>query len=173
MIASQEREALRQRLLLVDGANVSDVLDELGARDQALSPQLLPQPGTTVLAGWARTIRGQMTAYEGSDADKMLACQAIGPGEVAVWAGDGDGVCCFGEMIAIGMKERGCQGAVVDGGIRDARWIGELGFAVFARHRTPVQSAGRWKVTGSNLPVTLRGTAAQRPANRGCRRSIK
>lgn len=157
MIAASEREALRQRLLAIDSANVADVLDELGARDQALSPELMPLASTTVVAGWAYTIRGQLTAYEGGDADKMQACQAMGPGDISVWAGDGDGVCCFGEMIAIGMRERGCQGAVVDGGIRDARWIAELGFPVFSRFRTPVQSAGRWKVTAWDVPVTLRG----------------
>lgn len=157
MSTATDRDALRLRFLNADSANVADVLDELGARDQALSPELLPLTDATVVAGWAHTIRGQMTAYEGGDAEKMQACQALAPGDVAVWSGDGDGVCCFGEMIALGMMERGCQGAVVDGGVRDARWIAEHGFAVFARYRTPVQSAGRWKVTAWGAPVTMRG----------------
>jgi regulator of RNase E activity RraA len=55
------------------------------------------------------------------------------------------------------MKERGCRGALVDGGIRDVDWIGRLGFPVYARYRTPVQSIGRWKVTDSGVPVPMPG----------------
>jgi regulator of RNase E activity RraA len=55
------------------------------------------------------------------------------------------------------MKERGCTGALLDGGIRDVRWIGEHGFPVFARYRTPVQSIGRWKVNACQVPVYMRG----------------
>jgi regulator of RNase E activity RraA len=87
----------------------------------------------------------------------MTACQGIGPDEVSVWSGDGEGICYFGELIALGMKERGSAGALVDGGIRDIRWIGEHGFPVYARYRTPVQSIGRWRVTGWQKPVYLRG----------------
>jgi regulator of RNase E activity RraA len=55
------------------------------------------------------------------------------------------------------MKERGCVGALVDGGIRDVAWVGELDFPVYARYRTPVQSIGRWKVTSSGEPVPMPG----------------
>jgi regulator of RNase E activity RraA len=66
-------------------------------------------------------------------------------------------VCFFGELISIGMKERGCVGALVDGGVRDVDWIAELDFPVYARYRTPVQSIGRWRVTGSQIPVPMPG----------------
>ncbi|CCN03150.1 conserved hypothetical protein [Bordetella bronchiseptica Bbr77] len=102
-----------------------------------------------------------MTPYPlGGDAAKMQACHGISEGEISVWSGDGDGICYFGELIALGMKERGCVGALVDGGIRDVRWIGEHGFPVYARYRTPVQSIGRWQVTDSQVPVYLRGATS-------------
>ncbi|PWC96660.1 aldolase [Azospirillum sp. TSO5] len=104
-----------------------------------------------------------MTPYPlGGDADKMAACQGLSPGEVSVWSGDGDGICYFGELIAIGMKERGSTGALVDGGIRDVRWLGHHGFPVYARYRTPVQSIGRWKVNAWQVPVFLRGATVER-----------
>ncbi|KAF1042062.1 RraA family protein [Xylophilus sp.] len=158
------REAIRQRFLAVDTANVADVLDTLGYLDQGLAHDFAPYPGGAVrLAGWAYTIRGQMTPYAlGGDAAKMRACQGLSPGEVSVWSGDGKGICYFGELIAIGMKECGCAGSLVDGGIRDVRWIGELGFPVYARYRTPVQSIGRWQVTGHQIPVYLRGATSAR-----------
>jgi regulator of RNase E activity RraA len=80
---------------------------------------------------------------------------------VSVWSGDGEGVCYFGELISIGMMERGCVGALVDGGVRDISWIGRLGFPVYARYRTPVQSIGRWKVNAWNVPVSMRGATSR------------
>lgn len=160
----EERENLRSRYLSVDTSNVADVLDTLGYLDQGLSPEFLPYPGNAgQIAGWAYTIRGQMTPYElGGDADKMKACQGLSSGEISVWSGDGEGICYFGELIAIGMKERGCLGALVDGGVRDVRWIAQQDFPVYARYRTPVQSIGRWKVTGSQIPVYMRGATTAR-----------
>lgn len=160
---AQQKEDLRQRYLRVDTSNVADVLDELGLLDQGLAPEFAPYPATTGrLAGWAYTIRGQMTPFPmGGDADKMTACQGLSPGEVSVWSGDGEGICYFGELIAIGMKERGSVGALVDGGVRDVRWIAEQNYPVYARYRTPVQSIGRWKVNGCQVPVLLRGATSK------------
>lgn len=159
-LESTAAEQLRQRYLKVDTSNVADVLDELGLPDQGLAPSFTPYPGDAgKLAGWAHPILGEMRAYPlgDRDPDKMNACAELYPGSVSVWAGAGEGVCFFGELIAIGMKEKGCAGALVDGGVRDVAWIGRLGFPVYARYRTPVQSIGRWKVVDSGVPVTLPG----------------
>ena len=157
MRTPQQRADLRRRFLDVDTANVADVLDNLGLPDQGLSADFTPYAGTK-LAGWAYTISGQMQPYEGTgDPRKMEACNGIGADEVSVWGGDGQGICYFGELIAIGMRERGSVGALVDGGVRDVRWLNEHGFPVFARYRTPVQSIGRWKVTSHQQPISVRG----------------
>jgi 4-hydroxy-4-methyl-2-oxoglutarate aldolase len=158
-----DKEEIRLRYLKVDTSNVADVLDTLGYPNQGLAPEFMPYPATAErMGGWAYTIRGQMSPYPlGGDADKMKACQGVSPGEITVWSGDGEGICYFGELIAIGMKERGCVGALVDGGIRDIRWIGKQDFPVFARYRTPVQSIGRWKVTGSQIAVMMRGATTK------------
>ncbi|HEY6758125.1 MAG TPA: RraA family protein [Baekduia sp.] len=156
-------EAIRRRYLDVDTANVADVLDALDLPDQGLAAAFSPYPADAgKLAGWAFPIRGQMAPYErtGGDADKMRACAALTPGSVSVWSGGGEGVCFFGELIAIGMRERGSVGALVDGGIRDVAWLGALDYPVYARYRTPIQSIGRWKVTGWDVPVSLPGATA-------------
>jgi hypothetical protein len=57
------------------------------------------------------------------------------------------------------MKERGCVGALVDGGIRDIRWIADQDFPVFARYRTPVQSIARWKASEPRLDRLDQATA--------------
>ena len=147
-----ERAGIRRRFLAVDTA------------DQGLDAGFQPYPASAgKLAGWAYTIRGAMIPSTATgDPAKMEACNAISPGEVSVWSGGGEGICYFGELIALGMQERGCAGALVDGGVRDVLWLGRHGFTVFARYRTPVQSIGRWQVTGRQERVYLRGATARR-----------
>jgi 4-hydroxy-4-methyl-2-oxoglutarate aldolase len=158
-----DREAVRARFLKVDTSNVADVLDEMGLPNQGLAADFRPFPKDTgQIAGFAYTIRGQMTPYPfGGDADKMKACNDIGRAELSVWSGDGEGICYFGELIALGMKERGSVGALIDGGIRDIRHLERVGYPVFARYRTPVQSIGRWKVNAWQVQVSLRGATSK------------
>jgi 4-hydroxy-4-methyl-2-oxoglutarate aldolase len=158
------QEVLRVRFLGVDTSNVADVLDQMGLPDQGLSAGFAPFPADAgKLAGWAYTICGQMAPYEGAgDPEKMAACEGLSAGQVSVWSGDGEGVCYFGELIALGMKERGCVGALVDGGIRDIRWLGHHKFPVYARYRTPIQSIGRWKVKAWREPIYLAGATVKR-----------
>jgi regulator of RNase E activity RraA len=161
---ASSRDAVRKRYLKVDTATVADVLDMLGLPDQGLAPEFAPHPSTAgKMGGWAYTIRGKMARYPGSgDPRKMKAVDAVGPGEITVWSGEGRGVCFFGELIALGMKRRGSAGALVDGGIRDIEWIARQRFPVYARYRTPVQSIGRWKVTAWRAPVEMPGATKKR-----------
>jgi regulator of RNase E activity RraA len=160
---SLDRRLIRERFLRVDTSNIADVLDEIGYPDQGLSAEFVPYPASSLrLAGFAYTIRGQMTPYKlGGDHEKMQACNGIGPEEVSVWSGGGEGVCYFGELIAVGMKEKGSVGALVDGGIRDIRWLKHHEFPVFARYRTPVQSISRWKVNAWQIPISVAGATTK------------
>ena len=161
--STPEAEAMRQRFLKVDAATVADVLDRLGYLHQGLAADFAPYPADAgKLAGWAYTILGEMRPYAGSgDPDKMKAVDGVRHGCVTVWSGAGEGVCFFGELIALGMKTRGCAGALVDGGVRDIEWIARQKFPVYARYRTPVQSIGRWKVTACQVPAYLPGATKQ------------
>ena len=52
-----------QRYVEVDTSNVAEVLDTIGHLHQSLAPEFRPFPATGPrLAGWAYTIRGQMTS---------------------------------------------------------------------------------------------------------------
>jgi regulator of RNase E activity RraA len=140
------------------------VLDAMGHFNCGLAPEFAPYPADAgKMAGWAYTICGEMRPYAGSgDTDKMKAVDGLRPGEISVWAGQGEGVCFFGELIALGMKMRGCAGALIDGGIRDIHWIARQKFPVYARYRTPVQSIGRWKVSAWQTPVYMPGATVKR-----------
>lgn len=162
MTSTDDKVEIRNRYVKVDTANVADVLDDMGLRHQGLAADFADL-GAGRVAGWAYTIVGQMVPYEGSgDPRKMEACGGVSDAEVTVWSGGATGICYFGELIALGMRERGCVGAVVDGGVRDTRWLQEHGFPVFARYRTPVQSIGRWKVTDWQVPAYLPGATTER-----------
>ena len=158
------RDSIRARYLRVDTATVADVLDALGLRDQGLAPAFAPCPSNAGrMGGFAYTIAGKMHRYAGTgDPRKMQAVDGVGKDEIAVWSGAGRGVCFFGELIALGMKRRGCAGALVDGGIRDIERIARQRFPVYARYRTPVQSIGRWKVTDWQVPVEMPGATSKR-----------
>lgn len=162
---AEQKADLRARFLKVDTANVADVLDELGHLDFGLASSFWPiRESQNKLAGWAYTIRGQMTPYAGTgDPEKMKAVAGLSEGEISVWSGGGaSGVCFFGELIARGMQHRGCAGALIDGGIRDIEWIAQMNFPVFTQYRSPVQSIGRWGVNAWQVPVYLPGATAER-----------
>ena len=155
---------IRRRFLALDTTTVSDVLEKFGCFDQALATGIAPLvPDPPKLAGFAYTVRGQMMAYAGpGDPDKMAAIDGMTPGVVAVWGGDAEGMACFGELLALSMQVRGCAGLVVNGGVRDSAWIIRHGIPTFARYRSPVQSIGRWKVTGCQVPLLMPGATAKR-----------
>jgi regulator of RNase E activity RraA len=106
-------------------AVVSDSLDQLGARNQAMREYLRPVHRRCKFAGWVRTI----------------ACSDVY--HFVDW----------GELLSTAAKVRGARGAVVDGLIRDVDKIEELGFPVFATGIKPVDSMGRGIVTAYNVPV--------------------
>jgi regulator of RNase E activity RraA len=55
--------------------------------------------------------------------------------------------------------QNGTAGLVVDGGVRDADEIAELGFPVFSRHVVPLSGKTRVKVIEINTTVKIDGMA--------------
>jgi len=145
-------------------AVISDVFDNLGLAPQALATDLWPTRGPGVsFAGPAYTVAGEsrLGANRG-DRDKLQAIDDMVPGAVALWAGGNiRGVCCFGDLLASAMKCRGVAGVVVDGGIRDLAFMRQLDVPMMVRYRTPAQAIGRWKVTGVQQPVRVRGAVEE------------
>lgn len=153
-----DREAVRRRFAELPTSLVSDVLHDMGHRFQVLSTSLQPL-GDRSLAGWAYPILGEMRppARQG-DPKKAEAISDMFPGAVSVWSGGrAEGVCMFGDLLALAMHTRGSTGAVVDGGVRDVKDIRELGLPVFSRYRTPNRSSGWWSVSAWQVPVFLPG----------------
>jgi 4-hydroxy-4-methyl-2-oxoglutarate aldolase len=144
-------------------AVISDVFDNLGLPPLTLANDLLPTRGPGVsFAGPAYTVAGESRLGPNQgDRDKLQAIDGMPEDSVALWAGgDIRGACCFGDLLASAMKCRGVSGVIVDGGVRDLAYLRDLELPMLVRYRTPSQAIGRWKVTGSQVPVRVRGALA-------------
>ncbi len=143
-------------------AAIADIFDQLNLQPPVLDDDLFPVLEGSVFAGPAYTVTGEATTFSGGDPMKLEAIDGMPQGAVAVWAGrDVKGVCCFGDLLATAMRARGVAAAVVDGGVRDIRFLRDCGMPVFTRYRTPAQGVGRWKVTAFQTPIKVRGALCE------------
>jgi regulator of RNase E activity RraA len=137
-------------------AVVSDSLDQLGVRNQAMREYLRPIHNRCICAGWARTIACSDVYHIPPDpyAIEIEAVDSLLPGEIAV-VGTQKSVrnAPWGELLSTAARARGARGAIVDGLVRDVRKIEEIDFPVFASGIKPVDSMGRGIVTAYNIPV--------------------
>jgi regulator of RNase E activity RraA len=141
-------------------AVLSDALDELGIRDQAMRETIRPLAPDYVFAGRARTIQCA-DVFEISAEPYKLEIEAVDsilPGEVAVVGTSGSTRNApWGELLSTAARARGARGAIVDGLVRDVRKILTIGFPVYARGIKPVDSRGRGEVVSYNVPVECGG----------------
>jgi 4-hydroxy-4-methyl-2-oxoglutarate aldolase len=137
-------------------AVVSDALDQLGVRHQAMREHLRPVHPGCIMAGWARTITCSDVYHIPEDPYglEIEAIDSLQPGEIAVVGTQKSARNApWGELLSTASKARGARGAVIDGLVRDIRKIEEIAFPVFAAGIKPVDSMGRGIVTGYNVPV--------------------
>jgi 4-hydroxy-4-methyl-2-oxoglutarate aldolase len=105
-------------------------------------------PGA-VQAGPAFTV----LCYPGSIITVHKALAEAKRGDMLVVAGDGDDKgALLGELMATACEAIGLAGAVIDGPVRDAAGIRELGFPVWARSVTPRVGTNR-RVGQTQVPV--------------------
>ena len=137
---------------------ISDILDEMGLRNQVLPSAIqATQPGYTVV-GRALTVSGEPAPGRARDDYFLPLLNMLGsiqPGDVVVSQPNDNLVAHFGELCCETARYRGGRGAVIDGGARDLAYANKLDFPVFARYRTPQDVVGRWRMTGCNVPITI------------------
>lgn len=149
------------RLAKLETGQVSDVLDEAGLANHALSSDLVPLAAGSRFAGIAVCARGE-AAVDGRHARPAMPGsaleQAMRPGGVLVI--DSGGFrrgALLGGFVAYSLQREGCVAIVTDGPVRDADEIRGLGLAVVAGAVTPVNGSRRWRWTDVGVPVTLPG----------------
>jgi len=145
-------------------AVLSDVLDELGFREQAMPPSIRPLDEALVLAGFARTGLYREVFHAAVDENpyelEIALVDDLGPDDVAVFG------CCgsrriapWGELLSTASRARGAAGCVTDGMVRDIRALRALLFPVFLGGIAPLDSKGRGKVAEIDTPIRCGGVA--------------
>jgi 4-hydroxy-4-methyl-2-oxoglutarate aldolase len=128
---------------------VADILDTKGIRNHSLPPSIRPLKDHMKVAGPAFTCLGMQTGNIKSDDTPMLIkmLEAVTPHCVVVLSASGDRSSShWGEIMTLSARQRGCTGAVVDGGLRDAPFILKLNFPVFTDFYMPASSISRWEL---------------------------
>lgn len=148
-MAAQATQSLLERLGRLHTALVSDVLDALGHRVGVLDFRIRALTSPRPLVGRAFTLESApIDEPEEVPYEQLLAAfRHLSPGDVVVLATNGEltsGI--WGELLATAARARGATGAVTDGLTRDVVQLEEMGFPVFARGPSPVDSAGRQAV---------------------------
>ena len=143
-------------------AVVSDVLDELGFRDQALPSTIRPLDDACVLAGFARTGLYREVYHVAPDENpyelEIALIDDLRPNDIVVLGcGGSKRIAPWGELLTTASRARGAGGCVTDGLVRDIRRIRTLGFPVFHGGIAPLDSKGRGKVAEIDVPVACAG----------------
>ena len=141
-------------------AVISDVLDGLGYRNQAMDTTLRPVYASAVVVGRAHTVLSTDVYAIPTDpyTAEIAAIDSLQPNDVLVAATNHSQRTCFwGELLSTAARARGARGAVVDGHVRDVRQITAMQFPVFATGMRPVDSLGRGLVIQHQQPVTCGG----------------
>lgn len=145
-------------------AVLSDALDQLGYREQAMAARLRPVwPGAT-LVGRAHTVLTVDIYDVRSDPyrQEIEAVDTLKPGDVLLAAtGPSTRTCFWGELLSTAARGRGARGAVIDGYVRDVQRIQAMGFPVFATGMSPVDSAGRSVVVEYGGTIACGGVTVQ------------
>ena len=147
-------------------ALVSDALDGVGLRHQALPPAIRPLDDARVMVGRARTglyrevyeLRPGVNPYaleialvDDLRADEVIVLACGGSRRIAPW----------GELLTTAAMARGATGCLTDGMVRDTRAIRAAGFPVFHGGIAPLDSKGRGEVTEIDVAVECGGVAVR------------
>jgi len=147
---------VRRRLT---AAILSDTLDALGWREQAMRPFVRPLDDASVLVGRARTGRYRavdcVQPGENPYDVEIALVDDLGPDDLAVLAcaGPTERIAPWGELLSTAARARGAVGCVTDGLVRDVRQIRAMGFAVFAGGIGPLDSKGRGRMEERDVEV--------------------
>ena len=139
---------------------VSDILDSLGHRHQAMHPRLrplLPDMRHCGLVGRARTVRWMETDYvyeEDPYGGEIDVIDSLRPGDVIVHSTDYSGtIAPWGELMSTVSQRNGAAGCICDALVRDCVCIVELGFPVYYAGIGPLDSKGRGRVMAYDVPI--------------------
>lgn len=146
---------------------VHDVMRAMGLHNFTLPSQLTPLLPQRTLCGPAFTVLGRVD--DSADPHQTLLAwtgllSQAKPGHVWVCQPNDDRTALMGELSAETLQLKGVLGCVIDGGIRDSRFLIDLGFPCWRRFHTPRDIVGRWLPQGIDVDITI-GEVLIRPGD--------
>ena len=142
----------------VGTSTLGDILDGMGL--EGVVTGIRPMKDGTTLVGPAVTIKqvsGVVGTYGIEDFPIGKVIEYGKPGDVLVFDNGGKAISTWGGLASTAAKIKGIEGAVIDGGCRDADQIAELDFSVFTRHITPTTGKTRIKILELNGTIQCGG----------------
>jgi 4-hydroxy-4-methyl-2-oxoglutarate aldolase len=150
----------------LNAALLSDALDEIGLRHQALSARTRPLDASLIMCGRARTaiyveVCQVVPGRNPYDLEISLV-DSLREGEVAVMAcGGSERIAPWGALLSTASHVRKAAGCITDGFVRDTQTIRGLNFPVFHRGIAPLDSKGRGEVQAIDVPVMCDGVRVE------------
>lgn len=145
----------------VRSAMISDSLDSLGIRDNAMENSIQALKTGARIVGIAATVEFIADdQYDQNDpyGDAIDYLDALQPGEVAIISTGGECLSAFwGELFSAAAKGRGVMGVVADGPLRDTDQILALDFPAFGKGSRPYDYKGRMKLSSSRMSIICGG----------------
>ena len=152
-------------------AVVGDILDRLGFHRQFLPPEIVPLKQDMKLTGRAMPVL-EADIYDLSGTGKgplttkpfglmLEALDDLKPGEIYVATGASLRYALWGELMSTRALHLKANGAVLDGYLRDADAIEELGFPAFCRGVYAQDQGPRGKVIDFRCKIEIGGVAIE------------
>ena len=141
---------------------VTDILDfEFDLHNQWLGPEIKPLAPDMRVAGPAFTIRWVNDPTPATVEYRKLVARMM-DGLDAFMVPTIDSSKCpnagyWGELMCTFCRERGIDGAVIDGGVRDAYYILKDGFNLFASFVCPLEANTRSRIESFQEPIFING----------------
>ena len=139
---------------------ISDVLDGMGIRGQAMDTSVRPVQDDMKIVGYAATMlmTDQYEYNKNTFSLQFQAIDALKDGEVMMVCSNGsERAALWGELLSTAARYRGARGAIIDGVARDIQLIREMNFPVFANGINPISSKGRVIAVDHSCPVEMYG----------------
>ena len=152
-------EEVRARLLKLSTTVVSDALDAVGIRNNAVAG-VKPVWDCPAIVGTAVTVRNiPAGTHSQKDHGGFVTTNMAKSGDVIVVGNDGDiennG---WGGVVAWAAKLKGVQGTVVDGAVRDVDGYIDMGYPVYAKGLVPRTARGRMMRDETNVRIKFCNT---------------
>ena len=137
---------------------IHDILRAKGRRNFTLPPRIRPLQPEMTLCGPAWTVEGRVD--ETADPHETLLAwtgllSKAKPGHIWTTQPHTHAIAQMGELSAETLRDKGVRGAVVDGMIRDANFLLELGFQTWHEGYTPRDIVGWWLPAATEAEIRI------------------